>query len=277
MAELSFGHNVRAKKTEIVSGALNLLPWAQGCLGGVVTPSGLSSKPIIFSQAPVKMLGVSLPEYGSAGKLRTQLCNLPRELRDNEVLVQVYYAGLNPTDCKLRSGALQQLYPLALPVILGCDFSGIIKKSGKSTQFRVGQKVFGRQTLDRIREVINLFIVILLLRITYAAIAFRSEVPMQNIAWWMLRIFARSQIPCHSLRLPPSLSQPSQHSPLCVWPAASAATTKPVHALRCHGPVLIRWLAYPSAAHRVRRRRQADGDPCLSSGGAVEWAPSLSR
>jgi hypothetical protein len=156
MAELSFGHNVRAKKTELVSGALNLLPWAQGCLGGVVDGAalaGLSSKPIIFSHAPVKMLGVSLPEYGSSDKLRTQLCNLPRELRDHEVLVQVHYAGLNPTDCKLRSGALQQLYPLSLPVILGCDFSGVVKKAGKSTHLLVGQKVFGRQTLDRIREV----------------------------------------------------------------------------------------------------------------------------
>eukprot|EP00291_Cryptomonas_curvata_P011906 CAMPEP_0172192594 /NCGR_PEP_ID=MMETSP1050-20130122/24424_1 /TAXON_ID=233186 /ORGANISM="Cryptomonas curvata, Strain CCAP979/52" /LENGTH=258 /DNA_ID=CAMNT_0012867933 /DNA_START=103 /DNA_END=876 /DNA_ORIENTATION=- len=156
MAELSFGHNVRAKKTELVSGALNLLPWAQGCLGGVVDGAalaGLSSKPIIFSHAPVKMLGVSLPEYGSSEKLRAQLCNLPRELRDHEVLVQVHYAGLNPTDCKLRSGALQQLYPLSLPVILGCDFSGVVKKAGKSTNFLVGQKVFGRQTLDRIREI----------------------------------------------------------------------------------------------------------------------------
>jgi acetyl-CoA carboxylase carboxyltransferase component len=34
-------------------------------------------------------------------------------------LEQVQAAGLNPTDSKLRSGALQQLYPLTLPVILG--------------------------------------------------------------------------------------------------------------------------------------------------------------
>ena len=155
MAELSFGHNVRAKKTEVVAGALNLLPWAQGCLGGIVEGSAMSgsSKTVAFSNAPVKMLAVSLPEYGTPARLKSQLCNLPRELRDDEVLVQVYYAGLNPTDCKLRSGALQQLYPLSLPVILGCDFSGVVKKAGKSVQLRVGQKVFGRQTLDRIREV----------------------------------------------------------------------------------------------------------------------------
>ena len=29
MAELSFGHNLRAKRKEVVTSALNLLPWAQ--------------------------------------------------------------------------------------------------------------------------------------------------------------------------------------------------------------------------------------------------------
>ena len=72
------------------------------------------------------MLGVALHEYGSPHQFKVQLCNLPRELRDGELLIQVQAAGVNPTDCKLRSGALQQLYPLTLPSILGCDFAGIV-------------------------------------------------------------------------------------------------------------------------------------------------------
>ena len=217
---MSFGHNVRAKKKEIVSSALNLLPWAQGCLGGMVDSSALAgiSKPIIFSHAPVKMLGVSLPDYGPANKLKTQLCNLPRELRDNEVLVQVYYAGLNPTDCKLRSGALQQLYPLVLPVILGCDFSGVVKKAGKSTHMRVGQKVFGRQTLDRIREV-QTKIVSLFLGTFDCSLRVRSGARTQNTASWSRRIYVRSQIQFPSPRLPPSHSPRCPHSPLFASPA----------------------------------------------------------
>ena len=32
MAELSFGHNLRAKRKEVVNNTLTFLPWAQGCL-----------------------------------------------------------------------------------------------------------------------------------------------------------------------------------------------------------------------------------------------------
>ena len=40
--------------------------------------------------------------------------------------MQVQATSVNPTDCKLRSGMLQQLYPLSLPVILGCDLAGVV-------------------------------------------------------------------------------------------------------------------------------------------------------
>ena len=153
MAELSFGHNVRAKKKEVEKSALNLLPWAQGCLGGMVGGSVLSMRSISFAGAPAKMLGVALHEYGNPKQFKVQLCNLPRELGDSEVLVQVFMAGLNPTDAKLRGGGLQQLYPLSLPVVLGCDLSGVVLKAGKDARFKVGQKVFGRQSLERIRDV----------------------------------------------------------------------------------------------------------------------------
>ncbi len=37
-------------------------------------------------------------------------------------------------------------------MILGLDCSGVVAKAGKSSGFKNGQHVFGRQTLDRIRE-----------------------------------------------------------------------------------------------------------------------------
>ena len=159
MAELSFGHNLRAKRKEVVNNTLTFLPWAQGCLTACAPANAPSSidaaapaNTIHFHNAPAKMLGVALHEYGSPHQFKVQLCNLPRELRDGELLVQVQAAGVNPTDCKLRSGALQQLYPLSLPSILGCDFAGVVTKE-RNTAFSVGDTVFGRQTLDRLREV----------------------------------------------------------------------------------------------------------------------------
>uniref|UniRef100_A0A7S4JGL7 Enoyl reductase (ER) domain-containing protein n=1 Tax=Guillardia theta TaxID=55529 RepID=A0A7S4JGL7_GUITH len=159
MAELSFGHNLRAKRKEVINNTLNFLPWAQGCFTAC-GPTGFNSletlapaNTVNFNNAPAKMLGIALHEYGSPYQFKVQLCNLPREIRDFEVLVQVQTVSVNPTDCKLRSGSLSQLYPLSLPVLLGCDFSGIIVKAGSAVPFKVGQKIFGRQTLDRIREV----------------------------------------------------------------------------------------------------------------------------
>jgi len=160
MAELSFGHNLRAKRKEVVTNTLSFLPWAQGCLTACVAnnPQAALDGPapantVFFKDAPAKMLGIALHEYGAALQFKIQLCNLPRELRDHEVLVQVQAASINPMDCKLRSGALQQLYPLSLPVILGCDMSGVVVKAGNKAPFSPGQHVFGRQTLERIREV----------------------------------------------------------------------------------------------------------------------------
>jgi len=46
MAELSFGHNLRAKRKEVVNNTLSFLPWAQGCLTACApadTPSSLES------------------------------------------------------------------------------------------------------------------------------------------------------------------------------------------------------------------------------------------
>jgi len=160
MAELSFGHNLRAKRKEVVNNTLSFLPWAQGCLTACAPAnasnaldSAAPANTIHFNNAPAKMLGVALHEYGSPHQFKVQLCNLPRELRSGELLVQVQAAGVNPTDCKLRSGALQQLYPLSLPCILGCDFSGLVIKAGADAKFSAGDVVFGRQTLERIREV----------------------------------------------------------------------------------------------------------------------------
>eukprot|EP00282_Hemiselmis_andersenii_P034972 CAMPEP_0169436246 /NCGR_PEP_ID=MMETSP1042-20121227/5488_1 /TAXON_ID=464988 /ORGANISM="Hemiselmis andersenii, Strain CCMP1180" /LENGTH=195 /DNA_ID=CAMNT_0009546931 /DNA_START=139 /DNA_END=723 /DNA_ORIENTATION=+ len=161
-AELSFGHNLRAKKKEVLTSAVSFLPWAQGCFsalpgctterpgGGIEAPP--NAQTVDFKDAPARMLGVALHEYGSPHQFKVQLCALPRELRDSEVLVQVHAASLNPTDARIRSGSLQHLCPLSLPVILGFDCAGVVAKAGPASGFTAGQQVYGRQTLERIRE-----------------------------------------------------------------------------------------------------------------------------
>jgi len=63
------------------------------------------------------------------------------EPREEEVLVRVHAAGVNPFDWQMGEG---QLGPLPLPRTLGCDFAGIIEALGPGvTDFFVGQSVFG--------------------------------------------------------------------------------------------------------------------------------------
>ena len=64
----------------------------------------------------------------------------PEINNENEVLVKIKAAGVNPIDAKLRGG----LYPLnTFPAVLGCDGAGIIEDTGnKVTKFKIGDPVY---------------------------------------------------------------------------------------------------------------------------------------
>lgn len=71
-----------------------------------------------------------------------QFEDVPRpEPGPHEVLVRVHAAGVNPADWKIREGQFGQI---ALPAIMGIDFSGEIDALGPEVpEFRVGEAVFG--------------------------------------------------------------------------------------------------------------------------------------
>ena len=69
------------------------------------------------------------------------------ELTDNQVLIKIAYAGINPVDYKTRQGkgwgaeAIQKdKFDKNEPAILGCDVAGIVDKS-TSDKFAVGEQV----------------------------------------------------------------------------------------------------------------------------------------
>ena len=57
MAELSFGHNLRAKRKEVVNNTISFLPWAQGCLTACAPATVPSS---LESATPVQIFKISL-------------------------------------------------------------------------------------------------------------------------------------------------------------------------------------------------------------------------
>src|ERR1700723_2648570 len=88
------------------------------------------------------MRAVVLHEYGGPEQLKFE-DNVPEpQVSGNTVLISAAAASVNPIDWKLRSGAMQKMYPLSLPAILGRDVSGIVRAVGTNVKhFKAGDRV----------------------------------------------------------------------------------------------------------------------------------------
>jgi NADPH:quinone reductase-like Zn-dependent oxidoreductase len=72
-------------------------------------------------------------------------------LRDNDVLVQVHAAGVNPLDSKIRDGEYKLILPYRLPLVLGNDVAGVVARVGAKVQrFKPGDEVYARPDKNRI-------------------------------------------------------------------------------------------------------------------------------
>lgn len=90
------------------------------------------------------MKAVLIDSYGGVDKL--VLKDVPMPIPgDDEILMRVLAAGVNPADTKIREGnAFASLYRDPFPLILGWDASGVIEEVGKNvTTFKPGDAVFG--------------------------------------------------------------------------------------------------------------------------------------
>ena len=73
------------------------------------------------------------------------------KLRDDDVLIEVYAAGLNVLDSKLKSGEFKLILPYRMPLILGHDVAGVVTRVGSRVrQFKVGDEVYSRVPDHRI-------------------------------------------------------------------------------------------------------------------------------
>jgi NADPH:quinone reductase-like Zn-dependent oxidoreductase len=89
------------------------------------------------------MKAVIINEFGPPEVLQTVTLEKPVP-NDEEVLIKIKFAGINPVDTKVRAGTNARAKTLQLPAILGWDVSGIIESAGKNvSQFAKGDEVFG--------------------------------------------------------------------------------------------------------------------------------------
>lgn len=91
-----------------------------------------------------------IDRYGSADRVRYGEVAEP-ELREDDVLIEIHAAGVNPLDSKIRDGAFKLLLPYRLPLILGNEFAGVVMSVGSRVRrFRPGDEVYARPDKQRI-------------------------------------------------------------------------------------------------------------------------------
>lgn len=91
------------------------------------------------------MKAVVIHSFGGPDVLRFEDVPVPQS-KDNEVLVRVRAAGVNPVDWKIREGALGKM---PLPMIMGIDFSGVVEQVGRAVEdVGIGDDVFGNVVAD---------------------------------------------------------------------------------------------------------------------------------
>src|SRR6185369_5809054 len=90
------------------------------------------------------MKAVRIHRYGGPECLVYEEVMRPEPSQD-EVLVRVEAAGVNPVDWKIREGYLKEMLEHTLPLTMRWDVSGVVQASGLGgSHFRVGDEVYSR-------------------------------------------------------------------------------------------------------------------------------------
>jgi NADPH:quinone reductase-like Zn-dependent oxidoreductase len=96
------------------------------------------------------MKAVVIDRYGNNEVVRAREMPDP-ELQDEDVLVQIHAASVNPLDLKIRDGKLKLILPYRLPLILGNDLAGVVLRVGpRARRYKPGDEVYARPDKDRI-------------------------------------------------------------------------------------------------------------------------------
>ncbi len=91
-----------------------------------------------------------LDHYGKNQVVRSAEMPTP-QLRDDDVLVQIHAASVNPLDLRIRDGKLKLILRYRLPLILGNDLAGVVVRVGsKVRRFKPGDAVYARADTERI-------------------------------------------------------------------------------------------------------------------------------
>jgi len=73
------------------------------------------------------------------------------EIGDNEVLVKVKVAAVNPLEMLIITGSVKLIQDYEFPLTIGNELTGVIEKTGKKVRdFKVGDAIYSRLPLEKI-------------------------------------------------------------------------------------------------------------------------------
>jgi NADPH:quinone reductase-like Zn-dependent oxidoreductase len=94
---------------------------------------------------------VVIDGYGGPEVLNVRDVPVP-EITEDQVLVKVKAAGINPADWKIREGYLAKAFPHKLPLTPGWELSGIVEAVGnKGCSFKPGDEVYAYVRLETVQ------------------------------------------------------------------------------------------------------------------------------
>jgi len=111
--------------------------------------AALIATPVFAQSARSTMKAIVVHEYGGPEVLKYEDAPRP-EPKENEILVKVIAAGVNPVDSAARSQKYARFMNITLPAIPGYDIAGIVERTGTSvTKFKAGDPVYAYIALDK--------------------------------------------------------------------------------------------------------------------------------
>src|SRR3982751_4271630 len=88
------------------------------------------------------MKAIQYKTYGSLDVIEQVEVSIPSIQSENDVLIQVKAAGVNPIDMKIRMGFMKEIRPVEMPFIPGGEAAGIIVAVGdRVSTFKVGDEI----------------------------------------------------------------------------------------------------------------------------------------
>jgi NADPH:quinone reductase-like Zn-dependent oxidoreductase len=97
------------------------------------------------SKIPTSMRAIVLSKYVKPAEYNLASVPVPTINKEDEVLIKVHAASVNPVDVKMAAGAMKAMLNATFPYLVGYDLSGTVTSTHPSvTTLKVGDQVFTR-------------------------------------------------------------------------------------------------------------------------------------